>query len=301
MRSLVLYNPSAGRGRGSQAASLVAAALERQGWRVRTLRTRAAGDAESWVARFGPWAQRAIVIGGDGTLREVAVGLIGSGQALELGFIPLGNANVVARSLGIPLNIEGAVHCAVHGHARGIDVLSAEGRIALAMVGIGYDAHVARRLAAARNRPFTGRWYAWNGDSLYGFIGGTALVEWKPVRFAVEADGRLHQTRYGAAVISNLETYAKGWAMTPGADPCDGKLDWMARKRMSAPFGALSLACAALRRRAPTMLADYGQARRIVIHGEGPLAWQADGDYLGTSERLEVAVLAQALQILVPA
>lgn len=299
-RALVLYNPTAGRGRGRLAAELAGTALSEAGWRVRPLQTRGHGDAGELVARFGAKAQRAVVVGGDGTLREVASSVLQAGHSLDLAFVPLGNANVVARALSIPLETRAAVTCAVSGVVRRVDVLQAAGHVALAMVGVGYDAQVTRRLAKARTGGWTRRWYAWNGDSLYGVIGGASLFEWNPARFRMVADDVPAPGRYAAAVISNLETYAKGWAMTPGADPADGVLDWMGRKRVTAPFGALSLACAALKKRGPRFLADYGQATRLVLEGEGPMHWQADGDYLGAASRLEIEVAPGAIGVVVP-
>ena len=241
-----------------------------------------------------------MVVGGDGTLREVASAVLQAGHPLDLAFVPLGNANVVARALSISLEVREAVSCAVSGTVRRVDVLRAAGHVALAMVGVGYDAQVTRRLAKARASGWTRRWYGWNGDSLYGVIGGASLFEWRPVRFRIVVDGQPAPGRYAAAVLSNLETYAKGWAMTPGADPADGVLDWMGRKRVIAPFGALSLAYAALKKRGPRFLADYGQAAGVVLEGEGPMHWQADGDYIGTATRLEVEVIPQAIGVIVP-
>ena len=298
-RALVLFNPAAGRGRGAVAAMALSLALDQGGWRVRALETRGHGHAAQLLQRLGRFAQRAVVVGGDGTLREAASGMLAAELDLELGFVPLGNANVVARALGIPLELHAAVERAVQGAPRRLDVLRIGEHLALAMVGVGYDAQVTRRLGVARSRPLTRRWYALHGDSLYGVIGGAALFEWNPVRFALEVDGRPHPGRFAAAVLSNMETYAKGWAMTPGADPCDGRVDFMVRRRVLAPFGAMSLACAALRRRAPRFLADYGQGREVVLRGEGDLCWQADGDFLGFRRDLHVTVVPQAIRVVV--
>ena len=82
--------------------------------------------------------------------------------------------------------------------------------------------------------------------------------------------------------------------------PADGALDWIGRKRVLAPFGALSLACAALHRRAPAWLADYGKGARFKVRAEEPVCWQADGDYLGFAKELSIEVLPRAVTLLVP-
>lgn len=61
-----------------------------------------------------------IVGGGDGTLNGVLQGLVGSG--LPLGLLPLGTANDLAKTLGIPNDLEAACDIIAQGHTRRIDV-----------------------------------------------------------------------------------------------------------------------------------------------------------------------------------
>lgn len=300
MRAIVLYNPTAGRGRGLAVADKAAQALAEAGWRVRRIATRGGGDAELLVRRLGPRAKRLVVVGGDGTLREAAAGILAARLSLELAVIPLGNANVVARDMGVPLDTPGAVRCAVHGELHDLDALRVNGRLALAMVGVGYDAQVTRAMEWARGHALLKRWYGWHGDSLYALVGAACLFEFFPTRFQIELDGQPQPASYRAACISNLETYAKGWAMTPGASPCDGQLATMGRKRSFVPFTVLGLAHAAARKQAPAYLADYAHAKRVRISSQTPFSWQADGDYQGHDAEILIEVLPAALQMLVP-
>ena len=61
-----------------------------------------------------------ILGGGDGTVSGLAHHLIGTDT--KLGVLPLGTANSFARTLGIPLDIEGALAVIAAGHARRIDL-----------------------------------------------------------------------------------------------------------------------------------------------------------------------------------
>jgi diacylglycerol kinase (ATP) len=61
-----------------------------------------------------------IVGGGDGTLNRVLQGLVGTG--LPLGLLPLGTANDLAKTLGIPNDLDSACDVIAHGHLRRIDV-----------------------------------------------------------------------------------------------------------------------------------------------------------------------------------
>jgi diacylglycerol kinase (ATP) len=298
-RALILYNPTAGRGTGEATALLTGKVLESSGWEAKLAPTQGPGDA----TRIGGEADadRLVVVGGDGTLREAAEGVLAAGRTLELGFVPRGNANVVARELSIPLAVDGAVRTLIQGRPRAMDIMRANGRFVLAMVGLGYDARVVHSIHAARSRPRLRHWYRLHADSLYGVLGVGALFGRYPASFRVLVDGEDLGGGFRHGVVCNVETYAKGWAMTPGATVGDGRLDW-ALRRSSGPLpAALAMAAAAARRMGPRWLARRGTAERLVLEAEGaPIEWQADGDPQAPVPRLELQVEPGALRVVAP-
>ncbi len=94
------------------------------------------------AAREG--VERVLAWGGDGTLNEVARGLVGTETAV--GVLPGGTVNVFAREVGIPRSIEAATEAFVNGEIRKIPVGLASGRPFLVMTGVGLDGEVARRV-----------------------------------------------------------------------------------------------------------------------------------------------------------
>ena len=64
---------------------------------------------------------RIVVVGGDGTLRNVYSFVHSNNIRLPIAFVPLGSANISARSLGSPLKIEKALQRAISGEVRSID------------------------------------------------------------------------------------------------------------------------------------------------------------------------------------
>lgn len=298
-RAVVLFNPTSGRGTGESAARSAGEALADAGWETELLPTAGPGDA----TRIGleADAERLVIVGGDGTLREAAEGVLQAGRQLELGFVPRGNANVVARDLRIPLGVEGSVRTLVEGQPRPLDIVRANGRFVLAMVGLGYDARVVHRIHAARSRPRLRHWYRLHADSLYGVLGATSLMGRYRSTFRVEVDGESLGGGFRHGVVCNVETYAKGWAMTPGADVGDGLLDWSLRRGSGPLLGSAVMAAAALRRRGPAWLTRRGQGRRVVLEAEGEaLEWQADGDPQEPVARLELEVQPSALRLVAP-
>jgi diacylglycerol kinase (ATP) len=107
--ALLIFNPTAGRSRGVRSGALERArkVLARQGIESEVAPTDGPGSAPE-LARRAVRDRRHIVIvcGGDGTLNEVVNGLAGS--AVPLALLPAGTANVFAKELGLPWNIERA-------------------------------------------------------------------------------------------------------------------------------------------------------------------------------------------------
>jgi len=292
----VVYNPAAGQRRGSEVAEATQLRLRESGWDVACFPTEGPGHASELARACSPEARRLVVVGGDGTLREAAEGL---GKGVELGFVPMGNANVVARELGIPLDPRRSVDVASAGEVRTFDAVRANGRFVLGMVGVGYDGFVSRWMDRARSKGWTKRWYGAHADSLYCALGLAALLRpCPPVR--LEVDGVEAATTYRHLVLCNIQAYAKGWAMTPGANPRDGLLDYQARRTGFLPFSLWSLAGAALRRRVPGFVAHYGRGERMRLRSERPFVWQADGDPMGAATELELEVVPEALRLVGP-
>jgi diacylglycerol kinase family enzyme len=86
-----------------------------------------------------------IACGGDGTINEVACGMAHS--RVPLAILPGGTANVLARELGLPLDIPAAARQILgHGTARRLSLGRAGTRYFMLMAGIGFDAAIVRRV-----------------------------------------------------------------------------------------------------------------------------------------------------------
>jgi len=93
-----------------------------------------------------------IAIGGDGTINEIALGLVGSNTAL--GIIPNGSGNGLAHYLKIPLNIQKAVEIINNFNIIPIDTATINDNLFVSIAGLGFDALVANDFAKVRKRGF---------------------------------------------------------------------------------------------------------------------------------------------------
>ncbi len=123
-RTLVIANPQSAGGATGRRWRQVESALHATLGKLEVELTRAPRDAER-LAREAVRAgyERIVVAGGDGTLSEVATGLLSAGLAhhAEIGILPLGSGGDLARTLGIPRSLPDALALLRDGKARRID------------------------------------------------------------------------------------------------------------------------------------------------------------------------------------
>jgi diacylglycerol kinase (ATP) len=290
-RIAIAANPYGGAPSNRRPGEALAAALARRGlephllWE-RSERRRALADPDlrrSWRC--------AVAVGGDGTVADVINEMP---PGLPLAVLPAGNENLFARALGSPADAETLAAAIAAGRTRRIDLGRAGRRLFSLMVGVGFDAQVAHRVARRRRGPESfrpvSRW-----RYLLPILG--ALRRLPPGPVEVQADGV--RTRGAHCLVFNLPTYACALPVAADARPDDGLLDWIVLEQP----GRLALARYALAvlRSAHLGRPDvrHGRARHLRIVG-GPLVpVQLDGDPAGFTP-VEIDVLADALAVIVP-
>jgi YegS/Rv2252/BmrU family lipid kinase len=97
-------------------------------------------------------ATKIIVVGGDGTINEVASELIHT--KIPLGIIPIGSGNGLARHLKIPMDFKSALNKALNGEKTIIDSLTWNSKPFFCTAGIGFDAYVAEAFSKTQHRGF---------------------------------------------------------------------------------------------------------------------------------------------------
>ncbi len=233
-----------------------------------------------------------VAAGGDGTVSAVAEGLVGT--ETPLGIIPLGTANVLARELGIPVDLEGA--CGLLAGAHGvtsIDAMKVGEKHYFTQVGIGIDAMMIRDTRREDKRRFGRVAYIWTAL--------TRLVGFQPRRFRIVADDRQERLHASQIVIANSGILGQPpFRWGPDIEPHDGLLDvCIVRARTLLDY--LSLGWHVVRgqhKQSPNV--RYLRARRqIVIETDHPLPVQADGEIIGETP-VQVELVAAAVRVIVP-
>jgi diacylglycerol kinase (ATP) len=191
-------------------------ALRAQGARVEQRYMRSLGDLEETIADA---EQRVILLGGDGTV-HAAANL--PGPLPELALLPAGRANNIARSLGIPLELERAAALALRGSARPIDAIEAHTamRSYRVLEGVSVGFHARARV----------NYHAENSAALrHGLtVGLSTLRKFRPEQVAIDREGEREVVTVAQLFASNLPLYGFGLRVAPEADPTDGLLDLVA-------------------------------------------------------------------------
>jgi diacylglycerol kinase family enzyme len=239
-----------------------------------------------------------LVCGGDGTIRNVAQVLAGSGT--PLGLLPAGTGNLLARNLDIPLDDPAkATRMALCGQNRPIDVgrvwidESAEEQVFLVMAGMGFDAAIMAGAPSdlkARVGP------------LAYFISGIRALKGPHVKISLSmnTDPELRR-RVRTVVVGNCGKLLAGLVLMPAAKVDDGLLDVVA----IAPKGIIGwLAVTARvlsRRRSGHPIVEHWQGTTVTLTAEGPHQAQLDGDPVGEARVLRMRADQGALLVRVRA
>ena len=151
-RILFIVNPISGHRDKRRFREQVASVLGRENITYEIAFTECAGHAVDMAKSAADVYNIVAAVGGDGTLNEVARGLIGTDTAMAV--IPCGSGNGLARSLHIPLNTDKALRLLKKGRIQRIDTGTVNGQLFLSVDVIGLDAQTAHDFAQDPRRGF---------------------------------------------------------------------------------------------------------------------------------------------------
>lgn len=213
----IIINPTAGNGRAARIGKSAAEALAAQNMLHGVSYTNHPGHATmltKQAAQSG--ASTVIAVGGDGTVREVLLGLSGTDTAL--GIVPAGTGNDGARMLSLPKKPMDALSFILHTPARRVDVGTVNDSFFFNVCGTGFDVHVLDYAQKAK------RYVRGMLPYLWGVL--RTIFTFNPVDAVFEVDGEPPQRRKVLIVaIANGKCFGGGITIAPDSHPDDGLLD----------------------------------------------------------------------------
>jgi diacylglycerol kinase (ATP) len=242
----------------------------------------------------GAQADLVIAVGGDGTVNEVARGLLASGAAL--GIVPVGSGNGLARALRLPLRPARALAALERGVRRRIDVGHLNGGLFLNVAGTGFDAAVAGAFQRAGRR---GRR---RGFLSYLRLSLAEVRAYRPQPLVLEADARSVSLKPLMITFANGPQYGSGAFINPGGRLDDGRLEVISFDS-EGPILELFRAAPRLFLGGLATVARYRRVSttRAVVTAEAPLLIHRDGDPVESASQIDVELIPRALEVVVPA
>ena len=322
MQAVLIYNPTAGQIVIRHILNDIIAFLNSSGWSIVLQETTGHGEATG-LARSAAerGTQVVIAVGGDGTVSEVANGLIGTEVAL--GVLPVGTSNTWAIQMGIPtLNpylptknaaklltdleksfthplsanfyrkvVFDAAKVLLEYYTVNVDMGKLADRYFLMWAGIGLDALVSERISL-KEKQVLGAW-AYVPEAI------KTISRYPSAEIRLVLDGKEIQTKASLIVVSNIQLYAGLLPMGIKARINDAKLDVCVFKGDGFFTFLQHIIKVVSHRHSSDSRIDYYQCRRLSIESTRELPIHLDGEPF-TKTPATIVTVPSTLKVIVP-
>lgn len=290
MKVFVIINPVAGARLRQGRLKTLLTLLEKHGYRPHRLTTEGAGDAQRFARQAADEkAHAVIVVGGDGTIAEVANGL--NGSHVPVIFWPAGTENLCAKAFSFKADPHQTLACLQANTPKPLDLGIANGRAFLILAGVGFDGQVIRRLHRVRTGHITHLSYfmpIWR-----------TFWEYRFPTIRVSSEGQPVWTGRGLVFVANMRDYSVGLNVVKDAVFNDGQLDlciFRCKNRWELIGHAVRTL---LRTQLKHRSVVYRRVTDVHVEADVPVAVQLDGDELGDLP-MDVTIHPQAIRVMVP-
>jgi YegS/Rv2252/BmrU family lipid kinase len=219
-RALLIANPGAARTH-SGVVRQIERVFNTAGWQVETLATVGPGDARK-LAQYGleQSVDVVAVLGGDGTIMQVAAALVGT--QVPMGVLPGGTGNQLAGNLRLSFNPVRAAAALIRGTPRAFDLGRLDRPDGAHYFAVGGGAGLDARVMAATQSSHKRRW----GQLAYVATTLRLLADVECVPFHIEADGVGHDFEAALILVANCgEIIPPLFKLGQNVSPYDGILD----------------------------------------------------------------------------
>lgn len=300
----VILNPTSGAGYAQRMSEHIIVGLERRGIDADLVATTAPREA----VRLGLEAARAridlvIAAGGDGTVHEVANGMLTAyAQGVDgpvLGVLPVGTGNDFAKLVGPLGDLDRSLDILVQGTVQRFDACVAEWNTRqhwfVNAAGTGVDVQVVRNILRKRGR---------GGNAVLKYLVAAvrALLTYRAIPLRIRLDDRVIERDTMIIVAANGRSVGGGFWVTPDAEPRDALFDICLVNDLSF-FGALPVLARVLRgAHTKHKKVEMFRATEVEVQalGPDPLFFQLDGELHEppNARSLSLRIVPAALPIL---
>lgn len=269
---LLILNPNSGKKKANRYLVQILDILNRGGFDVTVYVTASRGDATEVVRKRAAEFDRILCIGGDGTFNEMISGLLPTGLATPISYIPAGSTNDFATSLHLSKNILQAARDIAEGEPHPLDLGRFNDR---------YFSYIASFGA------FTRASYA-TSQSLKNALGHFAYIlagikEVASIRShhmrVTLADGTVYEDDYIFGAVSNSTSVAGILTLAPElVDMNDGLFEVLLVRKPHNPLELSDCVLALTTQDYNTPMLTLCSSSRVEMESREELAWSLDGE-----------------------
>lgn len=288
-KTIIIINPKSGSGSKKEVAEKVTTFMTEKKADFEIIQTEYAGHAEKIARQYAGKAGTIVAVGGDGTVNEIARGIIGTETALAI--IPYGSGNGLARDLCIPMRLSSALKTITDGEKTLIDYGLINGHPFFCTCGTGFDASVSLKFADSNKR------------GLLTYIEKT-LTEWlnySPTEYELTVDD--HEPRKIKAFLiacANASQYGNNAYIAPEADISDGIMN----VTVVLPFNVWEIPGLVVQLFTNTIDKNSKiktfKCRKLHISGKDENPAHFDGDPIKLSREIDVEIINRGLNVIIP-
>lgn len=232
-----------------------------------------------------------VAVGGDGTIREVAIPLVTRKENI-LGIIPSGSGNGLARNLYMPLDLSNAVKGLLEWKEREIDTILCNGQPFFCSSGVGIDAEIAYLYNKSKHS---------RGILPYYFSALKAYLNYKPQKISFFSSEKEFEIKPLIASVFNGEQYGGGAKMAPHAYIDDGYMDLVIIENIGFLKSLLKLRDLFNGNILNNDFVKTYKLKSLEIKAKPGLKYHLDGeDFISEEGILKFSILPNSLKVLAP-
>ena len=288
---LMIVNPRAGKTKPAGPLFGAAAALSENGYLLSVRPTKGQGHARAIAAVEGGKFDVVVAVGGDGTLNEVAAGLMTLSSPPPLGYFPQGSTNDFAASLKISGDPEEAVQAVLRAQPRQLDVGMWNERSFVYVASFGAFTRSSYSAPQSVKNAL--------GHLAYILEGVKDLDTLRPYRIRLTADGEVLDGEYLFGAVCNSTSI--GGLMKLDSERVvldDGKFEMLLIPNPKTPGDLQKLVMALLEQKYDREGLVFRDVSSIHLQTEEDLPWSLDGEYAPSQPEVTVENRCRALTML---
>jgi diacylglycerol kinase (ATP) len=235
------------------------------------------------IKLFSP--EKVIAVGGDGTVKLVAECILDT--KIQLGIIPAGSANGLAKEFGISDVPAEALKVLLSEKSQKIHAVQVNGQLCIHLSDVGLNAYVVKEF---ENQPVRGMW---------GYMMASIKVLWQNplMEVTIKIAQKTIKVKAKMIVIANATKYGSGAVINPIGKLDDELFEVIVIKKIS--FGEM-FKMVVTHKPYDSEKTEIFQTNELFIKSFRRVHFQIDGEYLGKVKEVKAVIVPDCLEVIVP-